>query len=155
MALRREKTKGRKESGSFLAIPKKIPLSDQYANLGAWGVKLLIDLYTQYNGNNNGDLCAAFSMMQKRGWRSKGTLSSALTELTNAGFILKTRQGGKHKANLYAVTFRGIDECKGKLDIDIHPTPVPPNTWNKFKTVPAMCTNVPAMRTNQQNNRNT
>lgn len=150
MALSRQKIKGRKESGPFLAIPTQIPLSDQYANLGGWGVKLLIDLYAQYNGKNNGDLCAAFSMMQKRGWRSKGTLSHALTELTNAGFILKTRQGGKHKANLYAVTFRGVDECSGKLDIN--PMPVAPNTWKKKLTsVPAMCANVPAMRTNKQN----
>jgi hypothetical protein len=152
MASKREKIKGRRESGQFLNIPTQIPLSNQYANLGAWSVKLLIDLYTQYNGHNNGDLCAAFSMMQKRGWRSKGTLSNALTELTNAGFILKTRQGGKHKASLYAVTFRGIDECKGKLDIN--PMPVPPNTWNKKLTsLPAMCTNVPAMCTNQPNNK--
>jgi hypothetical protein len=151
MASKREKIKGRRESGQFLNIPTQIPLSNQYANLGAWSVKLLIDLYTQYNGSNNGDLCAAFSMMKKRGWRSKGTLSNALTELTNAGFILKTRQGGKHKASLYAVTFRAIDECKGKLDID--PTPVPPNTWKKIKTVPAMRTNVPAMCTNQPNNK--
>lgn len=110
----------------------------------------MIDLYAQYNGKNNGDLCAAYSMMQKHGWRSKGTLARALTELVNAGFILITRQGGKHKANLYAVTFRGVDECGGKLDIN--PTPVPPNTWNK-KSVPPMCTNVPPMCTNQQNNK--
>lgn len=121
--------KARKESGRFVAIPTQILLSDQYANLGAWSVKLLMDLSAQYNGKNNGDLCAAFSMVQKRGWRSKGTLAHALTELIDAGFIMKTRQGGKHKASLYAVTFRGVDDCGGKLDIN--PTPVPPNTWKK------------------------
>lgn len=136
MASKREKTKARKESGAFLAIPTQIPLSEQYANLGAWGVKLLIDLYAQYNGKNNGDLCAAFSMMKKRGWRSKGTLNKAITDLTNAGFIMQTRQGGKHKASLYAVTFRGVDECGGKLEIK--PTPVPTNAWKKSTSVPAI-----------------
>lgn len=143
MALTRKKTKARRESGTFLAIPKQIPLSEQYANLGAWGVKLLLDLYAQYNGKNNGDLCAAFSMMKKRGWRSKGTLNKAITELTNAGFIMKTRQGGKHKASLYAVTFRGVDECGGKLEVK--PSPVPTNAWKKLTSVPAMRPNVPAI----------
>ena len=133
MVKKRENIKGRKESGRFLAIPTQIPLSDQYAKLGAWSVKLLIDLYTQFNGKNNGDLCAAWSMMCKRGWRSKGTLSRSITNLIDEGFILKTRQGGKHKASLYAVTFRGVDECNGKLDIK--PIPVPPNTWKKIENV--------------------
>jgi hypothetical protein len=127
MALSRQKIKGRAESGQFLAIPTQIPLSDQYTKLTAWSVKLLIDLYAQYNGRNNGDLCAAWSLMQKRGWRSKGTLYRAVMELTDAGFILKTRMGGRHKTTLYAVTFKGIDECGGKLEIK--PTAIPPNTW--------------------------
>lgn len=127
MALTLKKTKARRGLEPFVSIPKQILLSDQYAKLGAWSVKLLLDLSAQYNGKNNGDLCAAFSMMQKRGWRSKGTLAKALTELTDAGFISKARQGGKHKPSLYAVTFRGVDECGGKLEVK--PSPVPTNAW--------------------------
>jgi len=31
------------------------------------------DLGRQYNGKNNGDLCATWSMMAKRGWSSRST----------------------------------------------------------------------------------
>ncbi|WXG51455.1 MAG: hypothetical protein RNU03_11300 [Candidatus Sedimenticola sp. (ex Thyasira tokunagai)] len=129
MAQSRAKIKGRKERGSFIAIPKIVVESEQYSKLSSHSVKLLIDLSAQYNGSNNGDLCAAWSMMVKRGWRSKGTLYRAVSELITTGFILLTRQGGKHKASLYAVTFKPIDECKGKLEVKA--TVVAPATWKK------------------------
>lgn len=147
MALKRQRVKGRKESGSFIAIPKEILESEQYAQLRPWSVKLMIDLYAQYNGKNNGDFCAAWSIMKKRGWQSKGPLYRAVKELLKTGFIMQTRQGGKHKASLYAVTFKAIDECGGKLEVN--PTPVPPATWKKTESLPRMSTNVPRMSTNQ------
>ena len=55
--------------------------------------------------------------MKKRGWRSESTLNNARKELLYYGWIVCSRQGGKNQASLYAVTFRSIDECKGKLDI--------------------------------------
>jgi hypothetical protein len=88
-----------------------------------------MDLTVQYNGKNNGDLCAAWRLMRMKGWRSKGTLSRAVKGLQESGFILLTRQGGRHKAALYAVTFRAIDECGGKLEVQ--PTVTALNTWKK------------------------
>lgn len=125
----RQRTKGRKESGSFVAIPKQVLESSAYAALTAHEVKLLMDLTVQYNGSNNGDLCAAWSMMESKGWKSKGTLYRAISGLLERGFIVLTRQGGKHKPSLYAITFRAIDECKGKLDVP--PTVTALNSWKK------------------------
>ena len=143
----RERTKGRKERGSFIAVPKQILESPQYAKLSAWSVKLLIDIYAQYNGKNNGDLCAAWSVMKPKGWKSKGTLSRAVTQLLQTGFLIQTRQGGKHKASLYAVSFQPVDECGGKLEVAS--TVTAPATW-KLETLPRISTNVPPMCTNSE-----
>ncbi len=153
MARNRLKAKGRREHGSFLALPLVVIDSKEFSSLSAYAVKLIIDLYAQFKGSNNGDLCAAWSMMKKRGWRSKGTLHRALNELREKGFLLLARQGGKHKASLYALSFLAVDECKGKLEIP--PTAAPPGTWRKrnvkTESLPRMCTNVPRMSTNHEN----
>ena len=147
MAASRARVKGRRERGAFIAIPKDVLESPQYAQLSAWAVKLLIDIYSQFNGKNNGDLCAAWAPMRKKGWNSRGTLSRAVKELLNAGFIKLTRQGGKHKASLYAVTWKPIDECKGKLEVA--ETRVPSNEW-KTVSLPRMSVNVPRMCVNSR-----
>lgn len=84
--------------------------------LSAHAVKLLVDLLAQYRGDNNGDLCATWTMMQARGWKSRDTLARALAELVAAGFVTQTRQGGRHAPSLYAVTFYALDE-NPKLDV--------------------------------------
>jgi hypothetical protein len=123
----RRKSKGRRESGSFSALPHHILESPQYASLSAPAVKLLLDLFAQYRGNNNGDFCAVWSLMKKRGWRSRDTLAKSIKALLKSGFIIKTRQGGWNLACLYAVTWLAIDECGGKLDVSA--TRVPDNLW--------------------------
>jgi len=125
----RRKIKGRMDSGSFLSIPHQVLRSEMFRSLSANAVKLLIDLSADYNGRNNGDLCCSWKVMQPKGWRSRDTLIKAQRNLEESGFILRTRQGGRNSANLFAITWRGIDECKGKLDI--HPNPVPLNLWKK------------------------
>ncbi len=74
-------------------------------------------LVGNHGEGNNGDFSAAWRLMEKRGWRSRDTLGRALNELADKSFITKTRQGGKHRCSLYGVTWKPIDECKGKLDI--------------------------------------
>ena len=57
---------------------------------------------------------------------SDGAVRLALTvniveskkRIANRGFIIITRQGGRNRASLFAITWKEIDECKGKLDID-------------------------------------
>jgi len=143
MALSRRRAKGRRESGSFIAMPHAILESQTYAKLGAPAVKLMLDLYGQYKGSNNGDFAMAWSMMQKRGWRSKDTLYRARNELLENGFIVQTRQGGKHQCSLYAVTWQPIDDCMGKLEHP--PTRVALGYWKqgfapKLESVPRIPT---------------
>ncbi len=118
------KSKGRKEGGSFVAVPHAILRHSNYASLKSRAVKLLFDLYGQYNGTNNGDFSAAFTIMKKLGWTSKDQLFKAKEELLQNGWIVVTRQGGINRATLFAVTFKPIDECKGKLDRAAGNTPL-------------------------------
>ena len=102
--------------------------SQSFSRLGPHAVKLLMDLLAQYKGDNNGDLCAAWTLMKKRGWRSRDTLSKARRELLKSEWIIVTRQGGKHLPTLFALTFFAVDECDGKLDMK--PTHSPPSNWH-------------------------
>ena len=97
-------------------MPHRLLECEPYTRLSGKGVKLLLDLFAQYRGNNNGDFGMAWTVMKRRGWRSRDTLRNALKELIEYGFIVQTRQGGRHRCNLYAVTWLAIDDCKGKLD---------------------------------------
>jgi hypothetical protein len=127
MAKTRLKMKGRRESDTFLALPHGVISSVNWLGLSPYGVKLVIDLAVQYKGWNNGDLCAVWPVMHKRGWRSKATLYKAIKEAIDLGIIMRTRQGGRNMPTLYAVTWKPIDECNGKLDVS--PTKVAPSTW--------------------------
>ena len=103
--------------------------SPNYRALSHRAVRLLMDIARQYNGSNNGDLCATYSGMKARGWTSKDQLFKSLVELEYYGFIVKSRQGGKHRCNLYALTWFNIDECKGKHEL--RATKIPCNKWKE------------------------
>ncbi len=125
------KNKGRREGGQFFALPHRVMDSANYCRLSAKAVKLLNDLGFQYNGINNGNLCATFLVMKPRGWPSKSTLEEAIAELLHYGMIMLTRQGGRHKANLYGLTWCAVDDCNGKLDVS--ETPTSPGQWKDEK----------------------
>ncbi|MFK7794610.1 MAG: hypothetical protein AB8B89_04610 [Gammaproteobacteria bacterium] len=127
----RLKVKGRKISGGFVAFPHDCLNHVNFIILSPYAVKLLVDLYSQYRGKNNGDLCMTWSMMKNRGWRSEATLNKARHELIHYGWITLTRQGGRNAASLYAVTWQSIDECKGKLDA--RATNVASGAWKEPK----------------------
>ena len=64
-------------------------------------------LLMSYNRRNNGKLTAPFSVLQELGIiGSEQTLSNALRELREAGFIRLVAKGAKklHLANRYAIT---------------------------------------------------
>jgi len=105
--------------------------SPEYAALSSRAVKALVDIYCQFRGSNNGDLCAAWSIMSRRGWTSKDQLAKSVRELLDRGWIEITRQGGRRIPTLYAVTFLGIDKCGGKLDISAHAAPS--HLWKSAK----------------------
>jgi hypothetical protein len=113
----RRRSTGRRESGSYLALPHAVIESENFCRLSTHAVKLLVNVGAQYRGNNNGDLCATWNAMKHCGWRSRDTLCRALAELLYFGLLERTRQGGLHCCSLYALTWAPIDECHGKLDI--------------------------------------
>ncbi|SEL64026.1 hypothetical protein [Nitrosovibrio tenuis] len=117
----------RREPGGFAALPHCLLESQVFIELSAHAIKLLIDLLMQFKGFNNGDLCLAWSLMEKRGWKSRDTLNKARQELLNVELILITRYGDRKRPHLYALTFFAVDECGGKLDI--HATEKPMSLW--------------------------
>ena len=126
------KAKGRREAGAFVPFPTSVLNHPNFTRLSPKAVKLLMDLCAQLRFKqggpvNNGDLCAAWSLMQPRGWRSEETLVNALAELLHFGFVVRTRIGGQNRCALYAVTWWALDECGGKLDM--MPTRVLSNEW--------------------------
>jgi hypothetical protein len=119
--------KGRRIKGKFIAIPESVYNHNDFKSLSHRALRLLIDLLTQYNGHNNGDLCAAMTLMKRRGWKSNDQRNKALKELLDKELIVLTRQGGRKIASLYAVTWKPIDDCKGKIDISATKKP-----WRDF-----------------------
>jgi hypothetical protein len=103
--------------------------SPTYCGLSFKAVKLLVDLGAQFRGHNNGDMSAAWSLMKRRGWKSKDTLHRALVELRAVGMIELTRQGSMDRPSLFAFTWLPIDECGGKLEVRANP--VPSNKWRQ------------------------
>lgn len=125
----RLRSKGRREGGSFTAIPHAVQDSPNWRQCSGTGIKLLCDLARQYNGRNNGDLCGALSVLKHCGWNSGDTVGHALRELRHYGLLALTRQGGLHGPSLYALTWNPIDDCGGKLE---RPSTVtPPGDWKQ------------------------
>jgi len=124
----RYRHKGRKASGTFTAIPHAVMDSSGWRQCGGTAIKLLCDLARQFNGRNNGDLCAAATILP--GYAPE-TRARALRELRHYGLLLLTRQGGLHGASLFALTWHAIDDCAGKLQVP--PTRTPPGDWKGDK----------------------
>ena len=124
--------------------------SANYRALSPHARMLLNDLGLQFRGANNGDLSAAWKIMQPRGWRSRDTLGRALAQLLHYGLIEKTRQGGLNHCSLYALTWLAIDECRNKLDVSatrvasgLWKSPQPPMPKRKRKNAAPNTTGVP------------
>lgn len=116
---------GNGKTPPFIMIPNSLFDMPEYMALGFPAKALLSEFIRQYDGKNNGNLCNAFyGYLQKRGWKAEETVRKATTELIEAGLIIKSRQGGKNKCNLYALTWKKVDDCKGK-QLDIKPTSTP------------------------------
>ena len=127
---KRLRTKNRKSGSSYLGLPHYLINHRNFQTLSPRATKLLIDIAAQYRGCNNGDLCAPLSVMRKRGWKSNDQLFKARNELLDRELILTSRQGGRNKASLFALTWLQIDDCKGKLDIQS--TTVAPHNWKRW-----------------------
>jgi hypothetical protein len=133
MARTRAKAKGRGDKPRFAGIPHHVMRHADYIGLSGSGLRLLLEMVLQYNGKNNGNLHAAWSLLKGRGFNSQTTLNKALAELLEKRFLVKTREGwfsnpGKRCA-LYAITWSAIDECPGK-NLDVQSTHAPPRKFS-------------------------
>ena len=127
MTDRRAKIKNRRPEGQWMKLPYSVLESANFTKLSASAVKLLIDLFHQYRGRNNGELLTARSYMRKRGWKCSDVLHYATLELEHYGFIVKTAVGGKNKYSKFGVTWLQLDSAE---DVSLN------NAYVKTKHVP-------------------
>jgi len=132
MARSRLKAKGRKDGGRFAMLPDAVLRSPEYHQLPGGAVRVLLALAAQYNGNNNGNLCAALTVVRNYGLNSSDTVSTNLRRLEQASLIVRTRDGmfcgGASTCALFALTWRPIDACPGKR-LTVAPTDKPPRSF--------------------------
>lgn len=124
--------KGRSSSKRYFGIPYTITECANFIKLSAQANKLLIDIGRQFRGSNNGDLCATWSVMSLRGWKSRETLNDALRELEYYGFIVVTQYGNRKLPTLYALTWLKVDKSKKDTGITINQVP---SGWRDEKAV--------------------
>jgi hypothetical protein len=105
-------------------IPVEVIQSPACVSLPHYAFRLLILFAAQFTGRNNGDLEMTWERALRGGMTGKRQLCQGLVMLALRGLILKTRQGGiaagrgmGRKPTLYAVTWRKIDPCEGKLEV--------------------------------------
>lgn len=91
MANRRNK--GSKYSEPFVGFVRSVLDSNSLQDLSPHACKLLFEIARQYKGDNNGNLTAAWTILKKRGWRSKSTLYRCKKELIERGLVYMTRKG--------------------------------------------------------------
>ena len=107
----RNRHKGNRIGEGFVALPYSVLNSPLFMALSPHAVKLMLDLAAQYRGDNNGDLSAAWKLMQPRGWRSEATLHKAKRELLDAGFLYEARKGRRpNVCSLFALTWFVFDD---------------------------------------------
>jgi hypothetical protein len=107
-----------KEEGQFFALPHAVANHPDYISLSWAARSLLSDMGILCNGFNNGNISIALSTMKKRGWNSEGVIDRAKKELLVKDWIRLTRQGGKRKCSLFAISWKPLNETKNELDID-------------------------------------
>lgn len=104
-----------REAGGFSAWPHACASSPYFYRLSNSAKALLFDLLGQLRRDNNGNLTCAYTVLHRRGWKSKATVQRARDELLKSGWIVVTRYGGLGITELYALTFHAICECEGKV----------------------------------------
>ena len=114
----------------FLLVPIALLNCPKYRALSSSAIKLMYDIASQYNGKNNGDLCAAWKVMRPKGWKSEATLNKAKKELVAAGFIAVTRIGHlPNTCSLYGITWQPLNPSP---KFDYGPNGFPAGEWQKL-----------------------
>lgn len=117
MAKKKGKGFSHRKTEPFISIPIKLVTSPIVRSLKSTSIKILLELLAQYNGHNNGNLCAPKAYMKEWGISSYTTLYNGIKELLDKELIVKTRQGlfskGGRSCTLYAISWLPIHHCDG------------------------------------------
>jgi hypothetical protein len=113
MTRERSRFKGRRERKErFALIPCEVIHSENWAHASKPCRALIVDVASQYQGHNNGDLTASITVLRPLGWTSPGTIKALLREATYYGLLVQTRQGGLLiGASLYALGWKPVNAC--------------------------------------------
>ena len=131
MARTRLKIRKRLETGTFLRVPTDVLKCAAFRSLSTKAKALILDIGTQYNGHNNGHLCASWAFMKQQGWVSKQTLQNAMEELVGKGLLELTRQGGRNRCSLVGFTWMPIDAGRVTVALDVPTTRVASGLWRR------------------------
>jgi hypothetical protein len=102
--------KGSKYDEGFVGIKRSVFDCPAFTALSPHACKLLLEVVSQYRGDNNGNLTVAWSIVSKRGWKSRTTLWRCKAELIEAGFVYVTRKGHMPSTcELLALTWFPLD----------------------------------------------
>ncbi len=109
-----------KQKGGVCCIPRHVLSGPDCKNLNHAAHRLLSMFAIQYNGKNNGDLCATRSFLAEYGFNSDDTISRSIAALLASGLIVKTRAGfagpdGRRLCSLYGLTWLPIDEISDRI----------------------------------------
>ena len=118
------------DGGSAFIIPVSLLRHTNFVRLSPFACKLVLDLARQYSGFNNGYLSAALSILKPVGWKSESTIREAVAECLHYKMIILSRQGGRNRCNLFALTWHRVHEKAGK-PLDISATMSPSNSWKE------------------------
>jgi hypothetical protein len=109
----------------FAGIPNRVIDHPDFNKLSGNEIRLLLWFAYQYKGKNNGKLCAVWSQVKHRGFKSQTTLSNAIKGLRQKGFIELSKgnaltQNGR-TPNYYAITWEMVNDIPG-FQMDLKPT---------------------------------
>jgi hypothetical protein len=117
----------------YALLPLDVLQSEAVRTLPHYAYPVLLALAVQFNGRNNGDLCATLGTLRPFGVTSNEQLVKSLRELLRRGLVIKTRQGGKRPlgCSLYGVGWVRIHESE-KYDVGVGATIKPVNGWARW-----------------------
>lgn len=102
---------GRATRAAFIGIPCHVADSQAFIALSQMARALYVDMRRQYNGRNNGDICAADTVLASYGW-AHTSIHKGLKAIIAHGLMVQTRRGGigarSNTCSLYAFTDRPI-----------------------------------------------
>ncbi|HMM76151.1 MAG TPA: hypothetical protein PJ986_10615 [Gammaproteobacteria bacterium] len=132
------KAKGREAKAkiSHIRIYKEVYKSRAFRTLPPVAMKLLLLIWSQHNGKNNGSLIASFSLLREDGFTNERVLAGALRTLVERGFLEVTRpavRGKNGTSARYAITLAPIDEPQNDVPHNAVPTKEASHAWRVWE----------------------